>query len=95
MDNNKRKQGWYWCKLKNNVYVCRYYTGLVWYNNGEYFDDLFFQSINEQRITMPDEPNVLDNVITSIKEDIQLAAFSNQVYGKQLLSIIEQLKATL
>ena len=38
---------------------------------------------------------VLDKAISLIKEDIQLASFSNQVYGKHLLSIIKKIKSKL
>jgi hypothetical protein len=92
MNNNKRKEGWYWCKLNNSKGCIPYYfDGDLFITNGYELDDESFEVINEKRITPPDEPNILDKAI----ELISINADKEVLSVRNIILLLEGLKATI
>jgi hypothetical protein len=89
MTNKQRKQGWYWVKYGCLDWEILYFDGRFWHYNNRAALDSFFHSINESRITTPEEPSVLDKAIVVIK-----ANKKGQIISiKNAVAILEQLKS--
>jgi hypothetical protein len=96
MENKQRKQGWYWVKIHRHIdWRVAWYNGELWHLWDDYQPDSFFHSINEQRITTPEEPSVLNKAIELMQKERKVTVFGStySVAINRLIAILEQLKS--